>query len=89
MEPISRFHNCAEADGPEHSWTVTDDAISGGGIICDGTETEDHNVYRRQGDQWHSYTSEAGSQKVSDEIAMHLGLVEQAAAYFKSNGRIQ
>jgi hypothetical protein len=78
-----------ESNGVRHSWTVTDEAIFGGGVIFDVIETEDHNVCRRQGDQWKSYTPEAGSQKVSDEIAVHLGLVEQAAAYFKSNGRIQ
>lgn len=80
---------CTEAYGARHSWTLTDEAIFGGGIIFGVIETEDHNVYRRLGDQWQSYTREAGSQKVSDEIAAHLGLVEQAAAYFKSNGRIQ
>jgi hypothetical protein len=80
---------CTETNGLRHSWTVTDEAIFGGGVIFDVIETEDHNVYRRLGDHWQSYTPEAGSQKVSDEIAAHLGLVEQAAAYFKSNGRIQ
>ena len=80
---------CTESNGVRHSWTVTDEAIFGGGVIFDVIETEDHNVYRRQGDQWRSYAPEAESQKVSDEIAVHLGLVEQAAAYFKSNGRIQ
>jgi hypothetical protein len=80
---------CTEPNGARHSWTVTDEAIFGGGIIFGVIETEDHNVYRRQGDQWECYTPETGSQRVSDEIALHLGLVEQAAAYFKSNGRIQ
>jgi hypothetical protein len=81
---------CTEADGVTHSWTVTDDAILGSGIITfDGTETLDHNTYRRIGNQWHSYTPEGGLQKVSDEIATHLDLVEQTAATYKSSGPVQ
>jgi hypothetical protein len=78
-----------EADGVRHSWTVSAEGIFGGGIIFGGSETEDHNVYRRHGDQWHSYTPEAGLQKVSEEIAAHLDLVEQAAAIYKVTGQIQ
>jgi hypothetical protein len=80
---------CTEADGARHSWTVTNEAIFGGGIIFNGTEREDHNVYRRQGDQWQSYTPKAGLQKVSNELAAHLDLVEQAAATYKSSGQVQ
>jgi hypothetical protein len=38
---------CTESNGARHSWTVTDEAIFGGGIIFGVIETEDHNVYRR------------------------------------------
>lgn len=79
-----------EADGATYSWTVTDREIFGGGIISvDETETEDHNTYRRDGDKWQSYTSEKESHEVSDDIAVHLDLVEQAAAHFKSSGQVQ
>src|SRR5580693_9424954 len=80
---------CTEADGATHSWTVTNEVILGGGIICRGIETLDHNTYRQKGNQWQSYTPETGSQIVSDEIAAHLDLVEQTAASFKSSGPVQ
>jgi hypothetical protein len=80
---------CTEADGATHSWTATDEAILGGGVVSEGTETLDHNTYRREGDQWQSYTPEGSLQKVSDEIAAHLDLVEQAAATYKSSGPVQ
>jgi hypothetical protein len=70
---------CTEANGVRNSWTITDDAIFGGGVIFGLIETEHHNMYRRRGDQWQSHTLEVGSQKVSDEIAVQLCLVEQAA----------
>ena len=80
---------CTEADGTRYSWTSTDDAILGGGTIFEGTEALDHKTYRRQGDQWKSYTPEGRVEKVSDQIARHLALVEQAAANYKSLGRVQ
>jgi hypothetical protein len=80
---------CTEVDGARYSWTITDEAIFGGGTIFNGIETEDHNVYRRKGDQWQSYTPESGLQKVSDELAAHLDLVEQAAAIYKNPGPVQ
>jgi hypothetical protein len=78
-----------ESNGSTHSWTVRDNEIFGGGIIFEGNETEDHNTYRRQDNQWCSFTPEAGSQKVADEIAAHLDLAEQAAATNKSRGQVQ
>jgi hypothetical protein len=78
-----------EADGAIYSWTVRDTEIFGGGIIFEGTETEDHNTYRRQDNQWCSYTPDTGSQKIGDEIAAHLDLVEQAAATYKTQGPVQ
>ncbi len=80
---------CTEADGVRHSWTVTDEAIFGGGIINNGVKTEDHNVYRRQGNQWQMQTPEGGSERVSDGLATHLDLVDQAAAIYKSSGQVQ
>jgi len=80
---------CTEADGVSYSWTATDEAIFGGGIINNGIETQDHNVYRRLGDQWQMRTPEVESQKVSDEVAAHLDLVEEAAATYKSSGQVQ
>jgi hypothetical protein len=80
---------CTEADGTRHSWTVTDEAIFGGGVIKNGIETQDHNVYRRLGDQWQMRTPKVESQKASDEIAALLDLVEQAAATYKSSGQVQ
>jgi hypothetical protein len=80
---------CTEADGARYSWTATEKDILGGGIIFEGTETEDHNTYRRQGDHWQSYTPETGFQKVSDEIAAHLDLVKQAAAMYRASGQVQ
>jgi hypothetical protein len=81
---------CTEADGDRHSWTATDNVILGGGVITfKGTETLDHNAYRRIGNQWHCYATEAGLQKVSNETAAHLDLVEQAAAAYKSSGPVQ
>jgi hypothetical protein len=79
-----------EADGTTHSWTVTADAILGGGVTTnEGTETLDYNTYRREGDHWQSYAPEGTSERVSDEIAAHLDLVEQAAASRKSSGPVQ
>jgi len=81
---------CAEVDGVRYSWTATGEAILGGGTTTfGGTETLDHNTYRRQGNQWQGYTPEGSLQKVSDEIAAHLDLVEQTAAAYKSTGRVQ
>src|SRR5882762_11984004 len=80
---------CTEADGARHSWTVNDDAIFGGGIINNGVETEDHNVYRRQGNKWQMQTPETSLQTVSDELAAYLDLVDQAAAIYKSSGQVQ
>jgi|SRR5580704_1826620 hypothetical protein len=81
---------CTETDGARHSWTVMDETIFGGGVInLNGTETLDHNTYRRNGDRWESHTPEAGLQRVSDEIASHLDLVEQAATSYKSSGPVQ
>jgi hypothetical protein len=80
---------CTDADGARYSWTVTTKAIFGGGIISDGTETEDHGVYRRQGDQWESNIPGAGLQTVTDKLSAHLDLVEQAAATYKSSGQVQ
>jgi len=68
---------------------LPDEAIFGGGIINNGVEAEDHNAYRRQGNQWQMQTPEASLQTVSDELAAHLGLVEQAAAIYKSSGQVQ
>jgi len=62
---------------------------SPGGIICDAIEIEDHNVDRRQGEQWHTYTSKAGSQKVSDEFIAHLDLIEEAATSHTASGQVQ
>jgi len=80
---------CTEADGVRYSWTSSVDAILGGGIIFEGIETLDQNTYRRKGDYWQSLSAENESQEVSAETAAHLDLVEQAAAYFKSSGRVQ
>jgi hypothetical protein len=80
---------CTEADGVRHSWTVTDEAIFGGGIINNGVETEDHSVYRRKGNQWQMQTPETSLRTVSDELAAHLDLVERAAAIYKSSGQVQ
>jgi hypothetical protein len=80
---------CTEAEGARYSWTATDEATFGGGIINNGIETEDHRVYRRQGDHWQSFTPETRVQKVSDELAAHLDLVGQAAATYKSSGQVQ
>ena len=81
---------CTEADEVRYCWTATDSEIMGGSTITfPGIETIDPNSYRRQDDQWYSYTPEEVSQKVSDEIAAHLDLVEQAAAAHKSSGRVQ
>ena len=80
---------CTEADGVKHSWTVTDKAIFGGGNINNGVKTEDHNVYRRQGNQWQMQTPEASLQTVSDKLSAHLDLVEQAATTHKATGQVQ
>ena len=68
---------CTEVDGARYSWTVTGETIFGGGVIFEGTETENHNVYRWQGDHWLFHTAETGLQKVSDEIAAHLILLSR------------
>ena len=78
-----------EADATTHSWTVRAREIFGGGVIFEGIETLDHNTYRRQDSQWYSFTPEAGSQKVTDAIAAHLDLAEQAAAIHKTQGSVQ
>jgi|SRR5882762_8298391 len=80
---------CTEAYGVRYSGTASDEAIFSGCIIHNGVETEDHDVYRRQGDQWQMQAPETRSQRVSDELAAHLDLVEQAAATYKSPGRVQ
>ena|ERR1039457_290426 len=81
---------CTVGNDVRYYWTATDGEILGGGVLTyPGIETIDPNSYRRQDDQWYSYTPEEVSQKVSDEIAAHLNLVEQAAVAYKSSGRIQ
>lgn len=79
-----------ESDGSSHSWTATDEEICGGGVISSGgTETLNHCTYNQQGNQWHSYSPETGSQKVSKEIAGHLDLVKRTAAIHKGRGQVQ
>jgi hypothetical protein len=79
-----------EVDGVRYSWTATNENILGGGVMTfDGTETLDFNTYRREESRWRSYTAEGVVEKVSDEIAAHLDLVEQAAANYKSSGQVQ
>jgi len=57
-------------------------------VIFEGTETLDHHTYRRNGDHWQSFSPEDSSKEISDEIAAHLDLVEQAVATYKASGPV-